>query len=150
MREEDFGKKIHLISKALKCNLDRKVEAYGVTAVQSRIIRYVGTVSQKRDVYQKDIEEAFDIRRSSVTNVLQILEKNGYITRESVASDARLKKLVLTERGQQVNVAVYQTILSEEKKVLSSLTEEEIEAFYSTLDKLAVAALELEGRGGNL
>ena len=55
--------------------------------------------SGDRDVFQKDVEEAFHITRSSVTSAVQLMEKKGYITRRSVPCDARLKKLALTDRG---------------------------------------------------
>ena len=37
--------------------------------------------------------------RSTVTNILQLMERKGYIERRSVPQDARLKQLVLTEEG---------------------------------------------------
>ena len=52
-------------------------------------------------VYQRDIEREFSITRSTVTNILQLMERKGYIARQSVAQDARLKQLVLTEKGRQ-------------------------------------------------
>ena len=36
--------------------------------------------------------------RSTVTGVVKLMERKGLIRRESVSSDARLKKLVLTEK----------------------------------------------------
>ena len=39
------------------------------------------------------------ITRSTVTNILQLMERKGYIERRSVPQDARLKQLVLTEEG---------------------------------------------------
>ena len=39
------------------------------------------------------------IRRSSVTAVLQAMEQDGFITRSSVARDARLKRLNATAKG---------------------------------------------------
>lgn len=142
--EETFGKKIHYISHALKRNIDRKVEQFGVTGVQVRILGYIAGESKVREVYQRDIEEAFDRRRSTVTNVIQNLEKNGFIKRESVESDARLKKVVLTEKGNKVNEIVYRTILEEEEKILGHMTEEEIEQFYALLQKVADGAAKLE------
>ena len=38
----------------------------------------------QRPVYQKDIESNFGIARSTVTNILQLMEKKGYLTHESV------------------------------------------------------------------
>ena len=50
-------------------------------------------------VYQRDIEREFSITRSTVTNILQLMERKGYIERQSVPQDARLKRLILTEEG---------------------------------------------------
>ena len=58
--------------------------------------------NRDRDIYQKDLEMKFGISRSTVTNILQLMEKKGYIRRVSVEKDARLKKLELTERGLQI------------------------------------------------
>ena len=52
-------------------------------------------------VFQRDIEREFSITRSTVTNILQLMERKGYIRRQSVPQDARLKQLVLTEEGIQ-------------------------------------------------
>ena len=53
----------------------------------------------QRPVYQKDIESNFGIARSTVTNILQLMEKKGYLTRTTDEHDARLKRLELTELG---------------------------------------------------
>ena len=52
---------------------------------------------KEEPVYQRDIEREFSITRSTVTNILQLMERKGYIERQSVPRDARLKRLVLTE-----------------------------------------------------
>ena len=56
---------------------------------------------QDAEIYQKDIEKYFGICRSGVTNIIQALEKKGLVCRASVASDARLKKVMLTEAGRE-------------------------------------------------
>ena len=54
---------------------------------------------KEEPVYQRDIEREYSITRSTVTNILQLMERKGYIERRSVPQDARLKQLVLTEEG---------------------------------------------------
>lgn len=70
-----IGKALHMVGNQMKRLFDNAALEYGLTSIQSRIIRFLYLESQKRDVYQKDIEEEFNIRRSSVTSVLQLLEK---------------------------------------------------------------------------
>ena len=43
---------------------------------------------QDQDVFQKDFEAHFSIRRSTATNMLKLMETNGLILRESVPYDA--------------------------------------------------------------
>ena len=45
-----------------------------------------------RIFFQKDIEQRFAVGRSTVTNLIQLMEKKGFVKRESVKQDARLKK----------------------------------------------------------
>ena len=54
-------------------------------------------------IIRKDIEEEFQIRKSTVTGILQLMEKNGFIYRESVEKDARLKRIVPTKKAEAVS-----------------------------------------------
>ena len=53
--------------------------------------------------------------RSTVTGVVKLMERKGLIRRESVSSDARLKKLVLTEKGISAHRTMYGIIQECEK-----------------------------------
>ena len=64
------------------------------------------------------------------------MEKNGLIRRSSVARDARLKKLELTEAGQALEAKIHTRVMQMEQRLRESLTEEEITQFLSITDKL--------------
>ena len=70
----------------------------GITSTQGRVIGFIIS-KDGEDVFQRDLEEEFFIRRSTATNILQLMERNGFIIRQPVDYDARLKKLVLTEKA---------------------------------------------------
>ncbi len=142
MERREIGKEIIILSNQLKRKVDHIVVSSGLTGVQSRVIRYIYERSKVCNVYQKDIEDAFDIRRSSVTSVLQLLEKKGFIKRESVSEDARLKKLTLTEEGVKIQESVCNTIASMEDEFYAALTKEEMEQLFSSLEKLALVVKE--------
>ena len=102
--------------------------------IQGLLIGYLNENSNK-DIFQKDIEEKFTIRRSTVTGVLQSMEKNEYITRESVPYDARLKKIVLTEKGKYVYNHIMSEIDKFEKKITQNVSDEELETLVKILNK---------------
>lgn len=105
------------------------------TALQGRLMGYLYK-HREEDVFQRDLEEAFRIRRSSASRLLGRMEEQGLIRRESVAQDARLKKLVLTEKAVALHTAVEERIRNTEKLLSEGLSEEEVAAFLSTAAKI--------------
>ena len=87
-------------------------------------------------VFQRDIEKAFSISRSSVTVTLQLMEKNGLIRRESVAQDARLKRIVLTQKARDLHRQIEADILAFESNLARGISEEEQEVFLRVAKKM--------------
>lgn len=87
------------------------------------------------NVFQKDIEEEFSVRRSTSSNIISLMEKKGLVERVSVDYDARLKKLVLTPKALEQCGRISRELESFEKKLTNGISEEELEIFYKVLDK---------------
>lgn len=137
-----IGREVLGLSHKLKRNFDNKTACTGITRTQSQILRFVDIEGRNRDIHQKDIEKEFDIRKSTVTSAINLLEKNGYIIRETESEDARFKKLVLTKKANQANEETKRIIEREEEKLISALTKEETEMFFEIMDKLSKAISE--------
>ena len=74
---------------------------------------------------QRDVEAAFNLSRSTTTNILQLMEKNGIIRREGVDYDARLKRLVPTEKAVQMEEQVRECARLLEQRITRGLTDEQ-------------------------
>lgn len=98
------------------------------------VIEYIA--NSKCDVYQKDIEKEFSIRRSSISKMLRNMEERGLIVRESVKEDARLKKLVLTEEAYRIHKLAEEDMLAQEMKLQDGIGSQEIEIFLKVLRKI--------------
>ena len=98
----------------------------------------IGYLYRHRDtpVFQRDIEKAFSISRSSATVTLQLMEKNGLIRRESVAQDARLKRIVLTQKARDLHRQIEADILAFESNLARGISEEEQEVFLRVAKKM--------------
>lgn len=92
--------------------------------------------NKDKDIFQKDFEEKFQIRRSTASNILKLMERNGYIKRVSVQSDARLKKIVLTEKAVNVHNFISSDIEKREKRMREGITEEELKLFFEITAKM--------------
>ena len=106
-----------------------------VTPMHGWILEYLYRHSET-PVFQRDIEREFSITRSTVTNILQLMERKGYIERQSVPQDARLKRLVLAEKGACIHEKTMQSLHQTDEFVESLLTPEENAELLRLLNKL--------------
>ena len=104
-----------------------------VTVMHGWIIGYRYD-NQEKEIFQKDIEAAFSITRSTVTGILKLREKKGYIYRESVERDARLKRLVLTDRGRELHEGTMRNIRILEDSVREGISPQELETFFRVIE----------------
>ena len=139
------------VGKNIRFFFDQAMAQVGLTASQSRILGHIHREESKgNSVYQRDIEEVFRIKRSSVTSVLQLLEKKGLILRESVPEDARIKKLTLTDAAREIHVHVDESLVRMEQEIRSLFTEEEFQNFLEYMNRIDQKAMELHyGKEGN-
>ena len=140
----ELGRNVHMLSRLLKRNTDIEVTKYGITGVQSAMIGFIYEKSRKKDVFAKDIEKEFELRRASSAGLIQNMEKNGLIKREMVGNDARLRKIVLTEKALELRRKLDKSIKNMEKKMQEGLTKEEVEKYLELTKKMTK---NLERRG---
>ena len=132
--KREVGMVIKILSNEISKTMNKKSSEYGITGVQSRVIHYVA--SKDEDIFQKDIEANLHYRRSTVTGILNLMEENGLIKRVSVDYDARLKKIVVTDKGLCIKNRISKDINNMEKRLKTGLTQEELDTFFVVTDKI--------------
>ena len=132
----NLGGLIHKVAHKMKREIDHANQTLVVSGVQGRIIGYVRCESKNHDVFQKDIEEHFELRGSSVTSTLQNLEKMGFIVRESIPTDQRLKRIVLTQKALDIHNQITKNIEQVEKEAFSSINKEEEQLLSDLLKRI--------------
>ena len=117
--------------------IEKRMSDLGLSSIQSRMLGYVYfQYCREKKVLQKELEEEFKIRKSSVTSVIQILEKKGLVRRVSVPGDARKKEVVLTEYGITVQETVMERLKGLENMVNEVLTPRERKLWHSCIRKI--------------
>ncbi|WP_337101838.1 MarR family winged helix-turn-helix transcriptional regulator [Paenibacillus sp. YIM B09110] len=124
---------IKILANMIKRKLDDGEK--GLTGMQGWVIGYLRS-NADRAVFQRDLERDFNIRRATVTGVLQLMERDGLIVREAVEHDARLKKITLTPKAITLHEQVIRRFNAFEIDLRSGLTEEEIATFFTISEKL--------------
>ena len=138
-KEKNIGYEIHtldnMIGRMISSCRSRLTPQGDLTAMQCWIIGFLYDHMDK-DVFQKDIETEFHIARSTASGILSLMEKKGYILRKSHPSDARLKHLVLTQNGIDLQKSIIESIHTTERKLENGISAEDLETFYRILDQI--------------
>ena len=134
---KEIAKEVKSLATLLKRRLDTsiaQVSPDNITGVQVLILGFINDA--ETDVYQKDIEKQFDIRRSTVTNILHGMEKQDLIIRESVNNDARLKKIILTSKAKNILNNLNDEVTKTQKLLIKDIPEEELETYFKVIKKM--------------
>lgn len=137
MKKEEIGKSVQKLSRKIKRTLDETFLKYGITGVQASILKYIHKKSQSQKVYARDIETEFDMRRSTIAGILQLMEQNNLIARKSQESDCRLKEIILTNKAKEIIQKLDVAIEKVEKKLTTNISKEEISSFLNIIEKLS-------------
>ena len=120
---DEIGFQVRTLSNLIKRLVDQTAfqgRERPATGMHGWVIGYLYE-NRNRDVFQRD---------------LQLMEKNGLITRQSVDEDARLKKIVLTPKAIEQHEQIHRSIRKVEEQLSEGLTPEEKQTFLELCDKI--------------
>ena len=128
--------------KTLNNMITKKIIAYSseseldeVTVMHGWILGYLYD-NRDEEIFQKDIEKEFEINKSTVTCIIKLMEKKGYIQRQSVEYDGRLKRIRLTDKGEKSHIEALKSIKKVECILRQNIPDEELDSFFNTINKL--------------
>ena len=118
----------------LRRSFDRAMTERGASLAQTKVLMYI----RKRPGTARaaDIAEFLDVAPRTVTEALDVLERDGLIQRVPDAEDRRVKRLTITPAGEAA-VAVTEPLRRELcARALAPLNPGEREHFHAALQKL--------------
>ena len=137
MDEKNLMEKFDRLNRRMRRYFDSFFPEPTLSGIQALTLHYIIVESENRDVYLKDIEEFLEIKGSSVNNLINNLERNGYLHRESVSHDGRYKKLVLTEQTCFLKEDITQRVMAYMKGMFAGISEQDLLVFDSVISQMA-------------
>ena len=138
----DLENQTMLALRMVNMGIRRQIEAFrnqnGLDAAAGTNGWVLGFLSEheNEDVYQRDLEKELGVCRSGISKLVATLEKDGLIERSRVASDDRLKKIVLTENGRAVTALIHENCRQLEEMLTNGFTPEETKQLLEYLDRM--------------
>lgn len=109
----------------------------GVTSMEAALLLVVNGLGESAT--PAEISRWMMRKRPTVSGLLDRMERNGLVIREGYDHNKKLKKVVMTKKGQE---ALDQIVKKDSlRTIISSITDEEYAQLWSLLEKLKDKAL---------
>ena len=135
MEEYTLGVMMRVICNHLETQANNLLCKHDLTLPQMLILNYLVTHPNK-DISQKELETRFHLKHSTISGLLQRLEKKKMILRFNSSSDGRLKFSEPTDKAKKMYENLKDFMKEQDAKMISICSEEEIESLNRILMKL--------------
>lgn len=129
------GRCIGNLSNQIRRRLDALSTRRGLSGSQGRVLHFI--MAQSEDVYQRDVEHEFYLRPPSASQLLKLMEKNGLIRRENTAKDARLKKIIVTEKAIELVGTVMPDLEEMERDLIRGISSAQLAVFFQVIEQMS-------------
>ncbi|MCS7462784.1 MarR family transcriptional regulator [Paenibacillus doosanensis] len=138
---------IKTIAHKMRYTNDAKLAEYQLTSPQGLLLEIIDRgIRMGKEISRKNMGEVMQLKGPTITNLLNGLERKGYIIRSTKAGDARAFHIEITSEGKKLLSEMEQVFEETEQQLLKGMTEEEKKLF---LDLLVKAWKNIDERSGN-
>jgi MarR family transcriptional repressor of mepA len=106
-----------------------------ISGVNGMIMGYILEHSD-RDVYQRELEDEFGLTRSTISKVVNLMERKGLIERVTAEHDARQRLIRLTESARELAGKVQEECRLVSSRLLRDFDEGEIDALMDYIGRM--------------
>lgn len=111
---------------------DSNMDCGNLTMMQKWVLGYL-VHHTDHDIYQKELEENLNIGKSTLSEILHTMEKDGLVER---VPSGRCKKIVMTEKSAQIDKMITKQIKKTEEKLREGISDKDMEQFICTIRKM--------------
>ena len=129
MDEKKLMEKFDGLNRKMRRCFDSYFADTPLTSIQGLALHYIIVESEHRNVYPKDLEKFLDIKASSVNSLINNLERNGYLRRETISEDGRYKRLVLTDSACAIKEEIMRKVAAYMKGMFVGIAEDDLAVF---------------------
>lgn len=134
--KETVGRSVGMLSNLIRRHFSTFSFHDTLSGAQGKTLHFILVRSSEGDVFQKDIEEEYSLRPPTATKILKDMEKNGLIRRETVPYDARLKRIVATEKALQYQELIRESLEETESRLTNGISEEDLDTFFRVIRQM--------------
>lgn len=134
--EKRIGHELRVVQQLLHQKIEekRKEASASLTHVQIRTLMYIS--NNDEPIFQKDIEKYIKVRRSTASEILNVLERDGYIMRKQSKQDARMKEISITDKTRYLVGRMELHMQETERMLRQDINEADLTTFFKVIDQI--------------
>ncbi|WP_312428076.1 MarR family winged helix-turn-helix transcriptional regulator [Lacrimispora sp.] len=122
-------------AKDLADTLEKRLNNFNITRSQWIALYYI---KNNNMITQKQLADKMSLKEPSVVRLLDKMELYGWVNRISSNDDKRMKLLILTDSGKDIETAMLDVAEKFKSDVLNGISLEDLDVFKSTLNKMLI------------
>lgn len=122
-------------AKDLADSLEKRLNHYNITRSQWIALYYI---KNNNMITQKQLADKMSLKEPSVVRLLDKMELYGWVNRISSNDDKRMKFLVLTDNGKEIETAMLDVAEKFKSDVLYGISLKDLDVFKATLNKMLI------------
>lgn len=137
-----LGFLVHDVSRLRRRVVDRALKPLGITRSQWWVLAFL---SRADGMSQAALAEELGVGKVSLGQLIDKLEKTGFILRRLDNADRRVKRVYLTERSEALTARIRDSVTATEKGILAKIDVAELRATARALRAMKANLLEMIG-----
>ena len=113
--------------------LDEQLSSHGTPRTQWIAMYYIYTSDK---ITQKGLADKMQIKEPTVARMLQKMELDGLLSRDSNAKDKRIKSLKLTDKGSKEFFRLLPIVENFKDNTISDISDQDLDTFKKVLNKM--------------
>jgi MarR family transcriptional regulator, repressor for mepA len=125
---------IKLIAQKIREITDQILMDYGLNTSQAILLRHIDqSIAENIEINRNFLEKTMALSGPSITNLLNGLEKTGFISRTNNPADGRNLRIDITPKAKQFTDKVYSALSKSEEIITEGMSSAEKAMFVSLL-----------------
>ncbi len=117
------------VMKHMKCDNNERF-----SKIQTDIMEYL--YMSEKTICQKDIEQEFKLRKSTISEILKNMETKGIIEKIDVQTDFRKKEIELTNKGKNIIQSLTEELRKMEELIGKNIKQEDLDVFFKVTEQV--------------
>ena len=133
-----FGNQLRILTNSIRqvsCMQNRNLLNQNVTMLQMGILGHI-RAHNGEPVFQKDIEEEMEIGKSTLSEVINVMEKNDLLKRVPFKTDGRYRELVMTEKGEAITQQFSSGAEKFNEQLCAGISDEELSICIDIIERM--------------